>query len=151
MRKFKFKLDGLLRIKLGAEKEIKAELMDIQGACAKKEQEIVDTDNKVSEWSQYYNQVMLETGSSHNLAIIDGHLKSLYKFKDQLKIGLEILNKKKDDLILQYQTVKRDVKVLEHLREKKYEEYRTGILKEEEKESDEMATLRYIREKEQVW
>ena len=77
------------------------------------------------------------------LAVIDRHLQNLYRYKEQLVIGLEILGRKKEDLMQFYQEVKKEVKMLEHIREKKWAEYREELRKEDEKIADEMATLRF--------
>lgn len=136
-----------MRIKEALEKDVKRQLADIQSLCRRKEEEIVLTDKKVLEWSEYYNQVLLKRVHATELAVIDGHLAKLYRFKEQQIIGLEIMNRKKLDLIQYYQEVKREVKMLEHIREKKWQEFQGDMRKEEEKMADEMATLRFARER----
>lgn len=146
MQRFHFRLKGLMRIKQSLEKEVRRQLMEIQQLCLQKEGEIKETDLKVSEWSNYYNEVLSKRVNATELAVMDRHLQNLYRYKEQLVIGLEILGRKKEDLMQFYQEVKKEVKMLEHIREKKWAEYRELLRKEEEKIADEMATLRFSSE-----
>jgi flagellar FliJ protein len=147
MKKFQFKLRGLLRIRQAQEKEVKRQLMEVQALCAQREVEIKETEKKVVDWSNYYNAVIAKRVNATELAVIDKHLQNLYRFKEQQLIGLEILNRKKEDMIAYYKEVLKELKTVEHLREKKWDEYRDEFRKAEEKEADEIATLRYARER----
>ena len=146
MKKFKFKLHGILRIKESMEKEVRNELIGIQNMCAEQEKKIAETKEKVSDWSHYYNAVMTKGGNAAQLANIDFHIQGLYRYRDQLEISLAVYNRKKEDVILQYNEIKREVKVLEHLYDKRKEEYLIEFNKMEDKLNDEMATLRHARQ-----
>lgn len=147
MKKFQFRLQGLLKLKQSLEKEVRRQLAEAQALCRQKELEIQSTENKVKEWSEYYNKVLTTRVNATELASIDTHLQNLYRFKEQLLISLEILNRKKADLVTYYQEVRKEVKMLDHLKEKKRDEYHEELRKEEEKIADEMASLRYARER----
>ncbi|MBF0104150.1 MAG: flagellar export protein FliJ [Deltaproteobacteria bacterium] len=146
MKKFKYKLQGMLRIKQSVEKEIRNELMGIQRLVAEQENKIKDTEEKVSDWSSYYNTVMRRGFNAVQLSIIDYHIQGLYRYREQLMISLEVYQRKKEDVIRQYTEVKREVKMLEHLRDKRLNEYRAEFNRQEEKLSDEMAVLSFARQ-----
>ena len=145
MKKFDFKLKGLLNIKIAMEREVRFELIEIQNMCAMQEGKISVVKNKVSEWSAYYSLIMKSGGTAVQLAIIDRHIQDLYRYQEQLEISLDVYNRKKISVLEQYEEVKRDLKVVEHLKDKRYQEYRAELQKEEEKMADEMATIRYTR------
>lgn len=147
MKKFKFKLRGLLRIKQAMEKEVKNELLSIQALCAEQQSKIAQTDEKIEDWSKYYNVVMKKGGHSTQLAIIDYHIQGLYRYREQLKISLEVYNRKREDVVKQYDEIRREVKMIEHLHDKQKNEYLVAIGKLEDKINDEMATLRYTRQR----
>lgn len=147
MKKFKFKLDALLRMKRAIEKEVRQELMRIQALCEGKKQEVAETDRKSEEWTKYYNEIIRGNANVAELSIVDRHLANLVRYREQLMISLEVLNRKREDVVRQYQEIQRDVKMIEHLEEKRREEHRVEYVKEEDKQSDEMATLRYARER----
>jgi flagellar FliJ protein len=147
MKKFRFKLKALLRIKQAVEKEVRNELMRVQALCEAKRQEIEQTDRKTVEWSQYYNRIIRGNANVAELAIVDRHITSLGRYREQLSISLEVLNRKRDDVAAQYKEIQRDLKMVEHLESTRREEHRLEFMKEEDKIVDEMATLRFAREK----
>jgi flagellar export protein FliJ len=147
MKKFEFKLKGLLGLKKALESDVKRQLMEIQAMCRRKEDEIAETGAKIGEWSEHYNQVAFKRVHVAELAVIDRHVQRLYRFKEQLFIGLEILNRKKEDLMAQFAGVRKEVKTLEHLRGKKWLAYQDELRRLEGKEADEMAVLRHARER----
>lgn len=147
MKKFKFKLDGLLRIRRAVEKEVKHELREVQSLCEQQRLSIEETKGKVKEWSEYYDVVLHRGGNSMELSVIDRHLQNLYRYTEQLTIALEVLNRKKEDVARQYQEIRKEVRILEHVKDQKKSEYVAEYLKEEYKDNDEMATLRYVRER----
>lgn len=139
---------ALLRIKHAAEKEIKAELMQVQMLCDAKRREIEETGRKTVEWTAYYDVVVKSRAVTEELAIIDRHIASLHRYRDQLSIALDVLERKRADVVMQYQAIRKDVQVLEKIEETRREEHRLEMGKWEEKEADEMASLRYTRERE---
>lgn len=147
MRKFKFKLRSLLTMKHAAEKQVQRELADIQAAEQRRQQELAATGEKIVEWSRYYNRVLQRGVQSVELESIDYHLQRLYRFREQTIIGLEVLQRKKEDLIQQYRHIKREVKTLDHLQEQRFAEYCATLRAEEQKEADELATIRFVRER----
>ncbi len=147
MKKFKFKLQGLLGLKLAGEKEVRFELTEIQALCEQQRGKITESDTKINEWSVYYNAVMKKSGNAAQLAIIDHHLQKLYRYREQLLISMDVLARKREDVMVQYNEIKREVKTIEHLRDKKREDYKVEMLREEANLSDEMASIRHSREK----
>lgn len=142
---------ALLRIKHAAEKEIKAELLQVQSLCDLKKREIEETGRKTGEWTAYYDVVVKSRAVTEELAIVDRHISSLHRYRDQLAIALDVLERKRADVVLQYQSIRKDVQVLEKMEATRKEEHRLEMGKWEEKEADEMASLRYAREQEVVY
>lgn len=136
-----------MRIKQSIEKEIRYELIEIQSLCEKQQQKISGTQEKVGEWTSYYNVVMRKGFNAMQLAIIDHHIQKLTRYREQLEISLDVLERKKNDVIVQYNEIKKEVKIMEHLRDKKRGEYYEEMTKEEANIADEMSTLRYARQK----
>ena len=147
MKKFKFKLDGLLRIRKAFEREVKHELHEVQSLCAQQKTMIEDTEKKVKDWSAHYDAILHKGANSIELAVVDHHIQDLYRYKEQLVIALEVLTRKKDDVTRQYYEARKEVGILEHLKKEKREEYFLEYLKEEYRDNDEMATLRYVRQR----
>lgn len=147
MKKFVFKLDGLLKIKQAKEREVRHDLAEIQNLVDEKEMKISDNNQKVGEWAEYYNGVMLKGGDASQLAQIDFHIQKLYRYREQLEISLNVLVRKRDDVIEQYQQVQKEVRSIELIREKRYQEYRLELQQWESAQADEMAMMRYVRER----
>lgn len=134
-------------MRLAAEKEIRMQLSEIQAMCRRREDEIEQAGVKIGDWSEYYNLTMMKRMNVAELAIVDRHVQNLYRFREQLRLGLEVLYRKRDDMMAQYREAKREVKILEHVKEKKWQAYRSEFTREEDREADEMATLKYTRER----
>lgn len=134
-------------MRLAAEKEIRMQLSEIQAMCRRREDEIEQAGVKIGDWSEYYNLTMMKRMNVAELAIVDRHVQNLYRFREQLRLGLEVLYRKRDDMMAQYREAKREVKILEHVKEKKWQAYRSEFTREEDREADEMATLKYARER----
>lgn len=147
MQKFKFKLQRLANMKLSAERQVRQELEEIQHACLKRQDELSSATKKIDEWSLYYNRVLKNGAQWVELASIDHHLQRLYRFKEQSLISLEVLERKKSDLFEQYKGIKREVKTLEHLKEKRFADYCAESRVEEQKIADELALVRFARER----
>lgn len=123
------------------------QLSEIQAMCRRREDEIEQAGVKIGDWSEYYNLTMMKRMNVAELAIVDRHVQNLYRFREQLRLGLEVLYRKRDDMMAQYREAKREVKILEHVKEKKWQAYRSEFTREEDREADEMATLKYARER----
>lgn len=123
------------------------QLAEIQAMCRRREDEIEQAGVKIGDWSEYYNLTMMKRMNAAELAIVDRHVQNLYRFREQLRLGLEVLYRKRDDMMAQYREAKREVKILEHVKDKKWQAYRSEFTREEDREADEMATLKYARER----
>lgn len=123
------------------------QLSEIQAMCRRREDEIEQAGVKIGDWSEYYNLTMMKRMNAAELGIVDRHVQNLYRFREQLRLGLEVLYRKRDDMMAQYREAKREVKILEHVKEKKWQAYRSEFTREEDREADEMATLKYARER----
>lgn len=145
MKKFKFKLQGLLNIKQAMEKEVRYELVEIQNLCNMQQKKIDDVNRKVGDWSKYYGMIMSHGGNAMQLAIIDRHIQDLYRYREQLEISLDVYNRKRLSVAEQYEEVKKDLKIVEHLRDKRKEEHHVEFLKLEGVQADEMATIQFVR------
>ncbi|OVE82660.1 hypothetical protein BVY03_00410, partial [bacterium K02(2017)] len=65
MKKFKFKLEGILKIKESMEKEVRNELISIQSLCSSQQEKIQSSIKKAEDWSLYYSAVMKKRCSCH--------------------------------------------------------------------------------------
>ncbi|MCP5464769.1 MAG: flagellar FliJ family protein [Deltaproteobacteria bacterium] len=150
MKKFKFRLEGLLKIKRALERETQYELMEAQHLVDRQEKLVKDANQKIEDWSAYYDHILKTSGNAEYLGIIDKHMQKLYRYREQLNISLDVLKRKKEDIVMQYNEIKKEVKTLEHLEEKKRLEHQEEMMKLEANLNDEMAMMRYARERSAV-
>lgn len=127
-------------------KEILSELAQVQTLCAEKKNKIAVVESQTVEWSEYYDRLMREGRIGMELAMTDKHIASLHRSRDELMVSLEILERKRADVMEQYLIAHKELKMVETLKEKRREEFMSEARREEDKASDEMATLRYARE-----
>lgn len=146
MRKFKFKLAGLLRLREARAKEILHELAQVQALCEEKSRRIEAVNGQVGDWSTYYDKLMRASRIGEELALTDRHIQSLHRCHDELTVSLEILSRKREDVTRQYIEASREVKMLESLQDRRRSEHMQEQMRLEDKISDESATLRYARE-----
>jgi flagellar protein FliJ len=135
MKKFKYSLESVLKLRRFKEDKIKIELGEINSEIVRLEDYIKKIKKNINDGFTD-QETILETRSSVNEIKVYGEIFMAGKIKiDQLKIEIEHkqieLEKKRKELNL----ARAEVKVLEEQREKKYKNYKYEISK---KQSDQI-------------
>lgn len=147
MKGFNFKLENILKVKSLREDLAKAELAHLQSEYRKEEDVLQELQNS---YNSYQNQLQQKQQSP--MTVQEFRLYSCYFYKvsqditkqeSSLAILEEQVNKQRDKLV---ESVK-ERKILENLKQKKYQEFQKIILSREQNFLDEIATNNFIRPK----
>lgn len=141
MKKYKFSLDNVLTWRESQEEEAKRSFLVCQEA-QREQEEILDVIIAASE------EIKKETVNFSDI----NYLRQQYLYKNHL--DNEIVKQKQTITEYSNETNKmkeifvgtqKERKIMDHLKEKHYEEYMFNLKAEEQKELDEMGTLRFGR------
>jgi flagellar FliJ protein len=143
MQKFKFKLDGLLKVREFKEKKVKIELGEILKEISAVEENIASANASIDETYKAQEVFMSDSSSSGQMLqffplFIQGKREDI-KNKENL---LWSLNKKYEKKILELATARGEVKVMEKFKEKKQSEYTHEKNKKEQEAIDEIISIR---------
>ncbi|NLC68647.1 MAG: flagellar export protein FliJ [Clostridiaceae bacterium] len=143
MKKFKFKLETLLNIKIQEEDlkriELAAEIERLNREIAKMDLLVREKNEKIDDYKRLLNlSITASKIKEYNYYI----LKLNQKIEEQglyIKIVEENVDKIRSELI----EISRERKILEKLRAKKLDAYRKELAREEQKVIDEIVSYRY--------
>ena len=144
MQKFKFKLDGLLKVREFKEKKIKIELGEIL-------REINAVEDKIA----FANSAITETYEAQEVFLKDPAQGQMLQFFPQFIQGkkediknkenlLWALKKKYDKKIAELATARGEVKVMENFKEKKHGEWKKEKNKKEQEGIEEILQMRAL-------
>lgn len=140
MAKFQFRLQRILDYREQIEEQAKMRLAKILSLISQKKEQINQYEQELEQISKMISMGNL---SEHSLWLYKESEKNILLYIDQLKKELKDLSQKaevlRQDLILK--TIER--KKLEKLKQKDYERFIYEEQKREQKEIDEISTLRY--------
>jgi flagellar FliJ protein len=146
MQKFKFKLDGLLKVREFKEKRIKIELAEILKEIADVEDKIVNINIAVGEAYDAQDKFLADASAGRMIQFfpmfIQGKKEDL-KNKESL---LWALKKKYALKIEELATARGEVKVMENFKEKKKTEHHKIAMKKEQDEIEENFIMKNNRE-----
>jgi flagellar FliJ protein len=143
MQKFKFKLDGLLKVREFKEKKIKIELGEILKEISVVEDKISEANRAISETYDAQEAFMKDSSSSGQMLqffpmFIQGKKEDI-KNKENL---LWSLKKKYDKKIAELATARGEVKVMENFKDKKKDEWTKDKNKKEQEAIEEILMMR---------
>lgn len=142
MQKFKFKLDGLLKVREFKEKKIKIELGEILKEIAMVEEKIAADNAAIMETYDAQEAFMKDPSSGQMLQFfplfIQGKKEDI-KNKENLMWSLK---KKYDKKIAELATARGEVKVMENFKEKKKGEWTKEKNKKEQEAIEEILMMR---------
>lgn len=142
MQKFKFKLDGLLKVREFKEKKIKIELGEILREITAVEDKIAAANAAIAETYDAQEAFMKDPSSGQMLQFfplfIQGKKEDI-KNKENL---LWSLKKKYDKKIAELATARGEVKVMENYKEKEHTEYKRVKNKKEMENIEELLQMR---------
>ena len=146
MRRFQFRLERLLKIKVYRELEWQAKLAEKMGHCIRLAGRI--RDNK-EETDRGFRQRFSGGGALdlNLLQVLELYLKRLSGERIRLEAELEERMREREEVRLKFSEVSREKKVLEKLKERKQAEYYAEQKQEEFKLLDETNSGRIARKK----
>ena len=151
MQKFKFKLDGLLKVREFKEKKIKIELGEILKEINAVEDKIKDANTAISETYDAQEAFMKDPSNGQMLQFfplfIQGKKEDI-KNKENL---LWSLRKKYDTKVVELALARGEVKVMENFKEKKKTEWTKDKNKKEQEAIEEILMMRSNGSKDLVW
>lgn len=142
MQKFKFKLDGLLKVREFKEKQLKIELGEILKEINSVEEKIAEANRAIAETYDAQEAFMRDPSSGQMLQFfplfIQGKKEDI-KNKDNL---LWSLRKKYDKKVAELATARGEVKVMENFKDKKKDEWSKEKNKKEQEAIEEILMMR---------
>lgn len=143
MKKFKYKMETLLKLKENLEKQLKIEFKNMNN-CLNEEKEKL---NKLNLRHNEYEGLLTKSLKDELNMININHNKQAIVFirektEKQEEIIKEIENALKNIRIKLIEAIK-ERKILEKLKDKEYERYKLELKREEEKENDEFISFKY--------
>ncbi len=142
MQKFKFKLDGLLKVREFKEKKIKIELGEILREIGLVEERIRLADVAIDETYQAQEAFMKDASSGQMLQFFPMFIQGKKEdIKNQENL-LWSLKKKYDNKILELATARGEVKIMENFKEQKKTEWTKEKNKKEQEAIDEIIMMR---------
>jgi flagellar FliJ protein len=142
MQKFKFKLDGLLKVREFKEKKIKIELGEILKEIAIVEEKIAAANTAITETYDAQEAFMKDPSSGQMLQFFPLFIQGK---KDDIKNKENLmwsLKKKYDKKIAELATARGEVKVMENFKEKKKGEWTKEKNKKEQEAIEEILMMR---------
>lgn len=150
MQKFKFKLDGLLKVREFKEKKVKIELGEILREISAVEDKIAQANAAISETYDAQETFMKDPSQGQMLQFFPQFIqgkKEDIKNKENL---LWSLKKKYDKKIAELATARGEVKVMENFKEKKQGEWKKEKNKKEQEGIEEILQMRSIGSSKEV-
>ncbi len=142
MQKFKFKLDGLLKVREFKEKQLKIELGEILKEINSVEEKIAEANRAIAETYDAQEAFMRDPSNGQMLQFfpmfIQGKKEDI-KNKDNL---LWSLRKKYDKKVAELATARGEVKVMENFKDKKKDEWSKEKNKKEQEAIEEILMMR---------
>jgi len=142
MQKFKFKLDGLLKVREFKEKQLKIELGEILKEINLVEEKIAEANRAIAETYDAQEAFMRDPSNGQMLQFfpmfIQGKKEDI-KNKDNL---LWSLRKKYDKKVAELATARGEVKVMENFKDKKKDEWSKEKNKKEQEAIEEILMMR---------
>ncbi len=142
MQKFKFKLDGLLKVREFKEKKIKIELGEILREITAVEDKIAEANRAISETYEAQEAFMIDPSAGQMLQFFPQFIqgkKEDIKNKENL---LWSLKKKYDKKIAELAQARGEVKIMENFKEKKKDEWSKEKNKKEQEAIEEILMMR---------
>ncbi len=144
MQKFKFKLDGLLKVREFKEKRLKVELGEILTQIQNVKDEIQTLNDNIVETYEAQEKFLADPSSGDMVKFFPRFIKTKkadIKNKENLLFALE---KKFDQKQVEMGVARGEVKVIENLKEKKSTEHKKKAEKKFQEDVDELVQIRRL-------
>ena len=139
MKNYKFSLESVLEVRDNEEKNVLEDFVIAQNN--------LDTEDRKKEKFVKELQLCLEKGHC-SVNIQELMMRNFYKtdLEDKIRVQEAIIEQKKaelEEVRKRLQVAQKDKKIMEKLKEKNLDEYKSDLLRKAQKEIDEFAVLRF--------
>ncbi|MDD3765711.1 MAG: flagellar export protein FliJ [Eubacteriales bacterium] len=145
MRKFKFSLQFLLNIRKSEEKSVEAQLQSWRSKVAALEQELGALLGKRQMYEDKLKEEYSKGMTPQNLHNWNLYLSALKSEIDEMELKVVSAKEECNKILNKLLEIKKTVKMLETLKDKRYKEYLDEEAKEEHKITDEFVCANYVR------
>jgi flagellar protein FliJ len=143
MKKMKFRLEHVLRLREFDEKKAKLELGNVLGRISAVNLEIEEANKQIYASNSEFNEYLSETRKVLDIRIFPYIMETLKIKIDKLKKDLVILNKELEIKKNNLKIAESKLKVVEKLKEKQYERFKKEEDKKSRNEIDDHTIMRY--------
>jgi flagellar FliJ protein len=143
MKKMKFRLEHVLRLREFDEKKAKLELGNVLGRISAANLEIEEANKQIRASNSEFNEFLSETRKVLDIRIFPYIMEGLKIKIDKLKKDLVILDKELEIKKNNLKIAESKLKVVEKLKEKQYERFKKEEDKKSRNEIDDHTIMRY--------
>lgn len=144
MKGFKFKLNGLLKVREFKERTLKVELGQILKQINGAEEEILKLKKDIQETYEAQETFMADPSAGEMIKFFPKFIETKNSAIDNQENLIYALKKKFDFKQKELATARGEVKVIENLKEKKQTEYKKKLEKKHQENVDELVQIRRI-------
>ena len=141
MAKFKYKFESIKKVKKIFEKKAQKELMEVEAEILKVKQKIIDTNLVRNKSKKDFLAKAHYTVSE--MKFQENYEKYLDEQVENFKLELNELFKLKEEKLKELAEKSKEHKIFDKLKEKNYQDFMLEENKKEQKEIDEIASIRY--------
>lgn len=144
MKKFKFRLEGLYRLRKEEERQALFLVQELRQKEIFLLQEIRRVGDERQEWTRKYNGIGLEPNSQSDLFMIEQYFIVLEKEERTLQDNLTKVYRDLESAVAKVKLTYRARRQIERLKEKQQEEYDAEIKRKEMRDIDEFNALNFV-------
>jgi flagellar FliJ protein len=144
MKGFKFKLDGLLKVREFKERALKVELGQILKQINEAQDEILNLKKNIQETYDAQEQFLADPSAGDMIKFFPKFIETKNHAIENQENLIYALQKKFETKQLELATARGEVKVIENLKEKKKTEYKKKIEKKHQENVDELVQIRRL-------
>ena len=144
MQKFKFKLDGLLKVREFKEKRLKVELGEILTEMQAVKDDIKRLNENIHDTYQAQESFLADPSSGDMVKFFPRFIKTKKEDIKNRENLLYALQRKFDEKQVELGTARGEVKVIENLKEKKATEHKKKVEKKFQEDTDELVQIRRL-------
>jgi len=141
-KKFKYKLEGLLKLRKFKEETLKVELGKINHAISIVKSEIDNLKNDITESYNTQEGILKGHVRSHMLGFYPGYIKGRKQVIDNKESLLYSLNKKYQKKLSELNQAMGETKLIANMKENEFNNFRKASLKKEQDNIEEMGLMR---------
>mgnify|MGYP001221120458 CR=1 FL=1 len=141
MKKFEFSMQAWYDMQLGLEKQQKLEIKNIEAELLKKQNELLRLENDFEKASGEYCVAVSRGLGAPRMKDFGLYFDSLKAAMAVVQMDINRLEKEKEQLLQKLVNTRREIKLLDKLRESQYAEYKDNLKKEFDKFVDDLVSF----------